>query len=158
MNYGGNDNADSSGVLRYVIVKHTGLEVAPGDELNCITFKRWSSTTVPTATAASGNVTLSESEITIGNAALNLTNNVRDMSQHSPWVVNLQLGFDAPNERHNASLAYNAFGERLFFAGVNGAPDAFEQPFHSLDLIYSYYPTEAMAVKLRLENLLDEQL
>jgi hypothetical protein len=37
-NYGGNDNAESSGVLRYVIVKHTGFEVAPGDELNGITF------------------------------------------------------------------------------------------------------------------------
>jgi TonB-dependent receptor len=106
----------------------------------------------------SGNVTVSESEITIGNAALNLTTNVREMSQHSPWVVNLQLGFDAPNQRHSASLAYNAFGERLFFAGSNGAPDAFEQPFHSLDLIYSYYPTEAMTIKLRLQNLLDEQL
>jgi outer membrane receptor protein involved in Fe transport len=106
----------------------------------------------------SGNVTWSESEITIGDVALNLTNNVREMSQHSPWVVNLQLGFDAPNQRHSASLAYNAFGERLFFAGVNGAPDAFEQPFHSLDLIYSYYPTEAMTIKLRLQNLLDEQL
>jgi hypothetical protein len=37
-NYGGDDNADNSGVLRYVIVKHTGFEVAPGDELNGITF------------------------------------------------------------------------------------------------------------------------
>ena len=37
-NYGGNDNADNSGVLRYVIIKHTGFEVAPGDELNGITF------------------------------------------------------------------------------------------------------------------------
>jgi hypothetical protein len=36
--YGGNDNSDSSGVLRYVVVKHTGSEVAPGDELNGITF------------------------------------------------------------------------------------------------------------------------
>jgi outer membrane receptor protein involved in Fe transport len=73
-------------------------------------------------------------------------------------VVNLQLGFDSPNQRHSASLAYNAFGERLYFAGTNGAPDAFEQPFHSLDLIYSYYPTEALSIKLRLQNILDEQL
>jgi hypothetical protein len=36
--YGGNDNAESSGVLRYVVIKHTGFEVAPGDELNGITF------------------------------------------------------------------------------------------------------------------------
>ncbi len=37
-NYGGNDNADNSGILRYVVVKHAGFEVAPGDELNGITF------------------------------------------------------------------------------------------------------------------------
>jgi hypothetical protein len=37
-NYGGNSNTESSGVLRYVVVKHTGFEVAPGDELNGITF------------------------------------------------------------------------------------------------------------------------
>lgn len=36
--YGGNDNAESSGILRYVIVKHSGFEVAPNDELNGITF------------------------------------------------------------------------------------------------------------------------
>ena len=36
--YGGDDNADNSGVLRYVIVKHTGFEVARDDELNGITF------------------------------------------------------------------------------------------------------------------------
>jgi hypothetical protein len=36
--YGGNDNTGSSGVLRYVVVKHAGFEVAPGDELNGVTF------------------------------------------------------------------------------------------------------------------------
>lgn len=36
--YGGNNDDDNSGVLRYVVVKHTGFEVAPGDELNGITF------------------------------------------------------------------------------------------------------------------------
>jgi hypothetical protein len=36
--YGGNDNSESSGVLRYVVVKHPGSEVAPDDELNGVTF------------------------------------------------------------------------------------------------------------------------
>jgi hypothetical protein len=36
--YGGNDANDNSGTLRYVVVKHPGFEVAPGDELNGITF------------------------------------------------------------------------------------------------------------------------
>ncbi|WP_286049615.1 hypothetical protein [Rheinheimera sp. KL1] len=36
--YGGPDAADSSGSLNYVIVKHAGYEVLPGNELNGITF------------------------------------------------------------------------------------------------------------------------
>ena len=55
-----------------------------------------------------------------------------------------------------ASLIYIVFGERLFFAGRNGAPDGYEQPFHSLDLTYSWYPTESLTIKLKAQNLLDE--
>ncbi|AFU98557.1 hypothetical protein [Simiduia agarivorans] len=36
--YGGNDNTESSGSLRYVVVKHSGFAVVEGDELNGITF------------------------------------------------------------------------------------------------------------------------
>ena len=36
--YGGTNDDDSSGVMRYVIVKHTGAEVGNGDELNGISF------------------------------------------------------------------------------------------------------------------------
>lgn len=45
-NYGGSSNSESSGSLRYVVVKHTGFEVAPGDELNGITFNAVGSGTV----------------------------------------------------------------------------------------------------------------
>jgi TonB-dependent receptor len=104
----------------------------------------------------SGNVTVSDSELTVGAAAPDLTSNKRRLTQHAPWVVNLQLGYDSPNERHSASLAYNGVGERLYFAGRGGAPDAYEQPFHSLDLVYSYYPLEQLSLKFRLQNLLDQ--
>lgn len=36
--FGGNDDEDSSGTLRYVRVMHGGFEIAPGNELNGITF------------------------------------------------------------------------------------------------------------------------
>ncbi len=36
--YGGDNDDDTSGIMRYVRVKHTGAEVANGDELNGITF------------------------------------------------------------------------------------------------------------------------
>lgn len=36
--YGGANNADNSGTLEYFIVKHTGAQVAPGNDLNGISF------------------------------------------------------------------------------------------------------------------------
>jgi len=36
--FGGTDHTDSSGTLRYVVVKHAGYEIAPDNELNGITF------------------------------------------------------------------------------------------------------------------------
>ena len=105
-----------------------------------------------------GNLTLSDSEITIGAAAPDLTNNERPMTQHSDVVVNFQLGYDSPDTRHSAALAYNMYSERIFFAGRFGADDAREQPFNSLDLTYSFHPTESMILKLRLQNLLDEDI
>lgn len=36
--YGGNNNAESSGEMRYVVVKHAGFEVATDDELNGLTL------------------------------------------------------------------------------------------------------------------------
>lgn len=106
-----------------------------------------------------GNVTLSDSEINIqplGEAAL--TNLNRRMTGHSNYVVNLQLGYDSADEMHSASLAYNVSGERIAFAGTNGKDDAYEQPFHSLDFVYSYNPTPEMKVKFSFKNILDEQI
>ena len=73
-------------------------------------------------------------------------------------MVNLQLGFDSFSAKHSASLVYNSFGERILFAGINGFDDAKEQPFHSLDLIYSWFPSENFTIKLRVQNLLDDEL
>jgi TonB-dependent receptor len=106
----------------------------------------------------SGNITLSDSEITVGDVGFNVTNDVRPMSQHSKYVANLQLGYDSNNGAHSFTIAYNTFGERLFFAGRDGVPDAYEQPFDSLDFTYSYYPTEHVSVKFRIQNLLDSKL
>jgi hypothetical protein len=45
--YGGNDNTDSSGTLKYVVVKHAGFDLTgAGDELNAVTFNAVGSGTV----------------------------------------------------------------------------------------------------------------
>jgi TonB-dependent receptor len=130
-----------------------GLEVEGLKGLGFLSGGGWTD-----AFFVSGNVTVSDSEITIGAAAPDLTNNTRPMTQHSDLVVNFQLGYDSPDARHSAALAYNLYSERIFFAGRSGADDAREQPFDSLDLTYSFHPTERLSLKLRLQNLLEDGL
>jgi TonB-dependent receptor len=113
----------------------------------------------------SGNVTLSDSEITIDTqkvveqtgVSTTVTNPIRRMTGHSKYVVNLNLGYDAPNGNHSATLAYNVSGERIIIPGIDEKDDAYEQPFHSLDFIYTYYPTYSSTIKFKVKNLLDKE-
>jgi TonB-dependent receptor len=105
-----------------------------------------------------GNATWTDSELTIGTSSFALTNDRRPLNQQSDLILNLQLGYDSPGGGHSAVLVYNGFSERLFYAGRNGAPDAYEQPFNSLDFIYSWYPAAGWELKLRLQNLLNDSI
>lgn len=104
------------------------------------------------------NLTLSDSEI-VSAEGLGYTNAKRPMTGQSEYVLNTQLGYDSDNGEHSVSLVYNLFGERLFFAARNigDNQDAFEQPFNSLDLTYSWFPTESISTKVKLANLLNEE-
>lgn len=84
------------------------------------------------------------------------TNPIRPLTGASEYVANIMLGFDSPDAKHTASLIYNVFGERLYTSGRNGVPDAFEQPFQSLDFTYFWYPTELLTLKFKAQNILDE--
>ncbi|MDV6316176.1 TonB-dependent receptor plug domain-containing protein [Idiomarina sp. HP20-50] len=105
----------------------------------------------------SGNLTLSDSEAVIDPAlAGNLTNTTKRMTGHSKYVANVQLNYDSSNGEHSTSLVYNVFGERILAAGIGGRGDAYEQPFHSLDLVYNYYPDFNSKVSFKIKNMLDE--
>ena len=103
-----------------------------------------------------GNATFQDTETTAGPNADSPTNDVRPATGASDYVVNLMAGFDSLDGRHSANLLYNVFGERLYVAGRLGAPDGYEQPFHSLDVNYSFYPSDSWTVKLKVQNILDE--
>lgn len=114
---------------------------------------------------ASGNITISDSEIVLDRqnivdltgVSAAITNTTRRLTGHSQFVANLQLGFDSDNGEHSASLVYNVFGERILIPGIDGFEDSFEQPFHSLDTVYKYYPNFNTTVTLKIQNMLDEE-
>ncbi|WP_440056401.1 TonB-dependent receptor plug domain-containing protein (plasmid) [Pseudoalteromonas sp. T1lg65] len=105
----------------------------------------------------SGNITLSDSEVSIDpGRAGNLTNPTKRMTGHSKYVVNLQVNYDSADGQHSGSLVYNVAGERILASGIGGRDDAYEQPFHSLDLVYTWYPDFNSKVKFKVKNLLGE--
>lgn len=111
-----------------------------------------------------GNITVSDSEIVLDRQSIveqtgvsaAITNVERRMTGHSQYVLNMQLGYDSDNGEHSASLVYNVFGERILIAGIDGFDDNYEQPFHSLDMVYKYYPDFNTTVTLRVQNILGE--
>jgi TonB-dependent receptor len=115
-----------------------------------------------------GNLTLQQSELTPGsgggdvscevkdNAGIVIANNCQ-LSGASEYVANIMLGFDSPDSKHTASLIYNVFGDRLFAFGRFG-PDAYEQPFHSLDATYFWYPTNRVTLKVKAQNILNSSI
>lgn len=104
----------------------------------------------------SSNLTLSDSEI-VSPEGQGFTNPTRQMTGQSPYVLNMQLGYDSDNGKHGAALSYNIADEKVYFAALEtGHDDAYEQPFSSLNFTYSYYPIEQLTFKATLRNLLDE--
>lgn len=117
------------------------------------------------STFMSGNVTLSDSEITLDRqnivdqtgVSTSITNLERRLTGHSEYVINLQLGYDSYDGNHLATVVYNVFGERVIISGIDGFDDAMEQPFHSLDVNYTYFPTYSSQLKFKMTNILDEK-
>ncbi len=113
----------------------------------------------------SGNLTLSDSEITLDRnniveqtgLSAAVTNLTRRLTGHSEYVANLQAGFDSDNGEHSLSVVYNVFGERILIPGIDGFDDSFEQPFHSLDTVYKYYPDFNTTITFKVQNLLDQE-
>lgn len=113
----------------------------------------------------SGNLTLSDSEIQIdpqsvvdqAKVSTAITNTTRRLTGHSEWVLNLQFGYDSTDGNHSSSLVYNVFGDRIILPGIEGQDDSYEQPFHSVDFIYTYYPSYNSKIKLKLQNILNER-
>ena len=103
------------------------------------------------------NLTLQKTKIVAGDQADAPTSPIRQMTNAAPVTANVRLTFNAPNARHEAVLAYNVSSKRLYLAGRAGAPDAYEQPFHSLDFNYRFYPQNRLEFQFKVGNLLNQR-
>lgn len=86
------------------------------------------------------------------------TNLQRPLEGQSPYVANLQLGYQSEDGRREAALLYNVFGERVVQVGIGGQPDVYEQPAGQLDFNYRQKLGEQWSFRVRLRNLLDPEV
>ncbi|NBB93470.1 MAG: TonB-dependent receptor [Gammaproteobacteria bacterium] len=103
-----------------------------------------------------GNYSLIESEISIEDLGI-LTNASRPLQGQSPYVANLQIGYDDEARDFSATLLFNMVGERIVEVGVLGAPDKKEQPTPDLDLVFQWRMFDLLDFKAEFGNLLDSE-
>jgi outer membrane receptor protein involved in Fe transport len=86
----------------------------------------------------------------------------RPMASQSPYVLNIQLGWDDSAEGGTgtaASFLYNVYGKRLRTVAADnlGLPDIYEQPFHSLDFVASQTLKRGFKLGMRVRNILNSR-
>lgn len=108
------------------------------------------------------NFSLVNSKIDISREQLELmrANNpeiaaTRELEGQSPFLLNLNLGYDNLKRGFRANLHYNVFGKRLSAVNKTGEPFVYEQPVNSLNLTLSKEITRTLHIKIAGMNLLN---
>lgn len=124
------------------------LEVRKGLGFLAETLEPWT---------AFSNVTLMESEITIGggDTGSSRTQDQRPMVGQSRYVVNAGVTYASQVTGASGTLLYNVAGRRIASAAEAPLPDVYEMPRHSLDLSLRFPLLFGMDGKADLKNLLD---
>lgn len=105
------------------------------------------------------NGALIYSRIALRNVAGSVqTSSERALQGQSPYVVNVQLGYDNADTATSGSLLYNVYGPRIAQVGALGAPDIYEQPFHRVDAVFRQGLPGAFAVTLKAKNLINPRM
>jgi TonB-dependent receptor len=86
------------------------------------------------------------------------TNLERPLQGQSPYVANLQVGWQPEHGEAEATLLYTVAGRRISEVGVFGIPDVYEEPAGQLDFVFARDLWTDWKLKVRLRNLLDPKV
>lgn len=110
----------------------------------------------------SGNFSYIWSEIDYKGQQEKNTSEVRPLQGQSPWIINTSLGYknsvswSQDVDTHTSFyLNYNVFGPRITSIGIDNTMDAYEQPFHQLDLVAKHSFNEFFSLGFKAKNILD---
>ena len=112
-----------------------------------------------------GNLTLLRSEVQVPPTELGDRRSydpdapdTRQLQGQSPYLINLDAGFNSSRTGTSINLFYNVFGERMSEVATAGSPHIFEQPRGLLDFGLSQNLWRGLSVGVQAKNLLDASL
>ena len=103
------------------------------------------------------NAALISSQVVLPDVGIQ-TSAERPLQGQCPYIVNVSVGYEAPNWGISSAIAYNIFGRRLSEVGNHGVPDVYEQPRGQLDASFSRVVADYFKVSFSAKNLLDPDI
>jgi TonB-dependent receptor len=82
----------------------------------------------------------------------------RALQGQPEYTANIIFGYDNLSARHQLTVLLNQNGKSIADVGVSGQPDVFLEPRLDLNVVYRFDISNALTVKAKLENLLDEEV
>jgi len=110
-----------------------------------------------------GNLTLTQSQVSRPDEVLEAirafdvdASDTRPLQGQSPYILNLNAGYDNPDTGTTVNVFFNRFGERLDTVTRNGV-DLYEQGRSILDVNASQRLLRGVDVKVSVKNVLDSE-
>ncbi|MFT5142330.1 MAG: TonB-dependent receptor [Rhodothermales bacterium] len=98
-------------------------------------------------------VKIPEEELLVIRAADEFARDTRQLEGQSPFLVNLDIGYDRVESGTSVSLFYNIFGDRLITVSEGASPDIFERSRSTVDLVVSQRMISGIKIKLTAKNI-----
>ena len=125
----------------------------------------WSSNPVLRRLSVGGNfslvqsvVDIPEAELVIIRASDPLAASTRPLEGQSPFLLNLNAGYENYESGTTANLFYNVFGDRLLAVTEGATPDVLEKSRADLDFTFTQDLPANLRVKVTLKNILGSDL
>ena len=82
----------------------------------------------------------------------------RALQGQPEYTANLIFGYDNISAGHQLTVLLNQNGKSIADVGVSGQPDVFLEPRLDLNVVYRYEISDALTLRAKLENLLDDEV
>ncbi|NNE71721.1 MAG: TonB-dependent receptor, partial [Rhodothermales bacterium] len=100
-------------------------------------------------------VNIPEEELAVIRAADPESGDTRPLEGQSPYLANIDFGYDNPISGFSASVFYNVFGSRLIAVSEGAAPDIFERSRATVDVLLAKRLVTGVRIKFSVKNLTD---